>query len=89
MKCPHPSHTPAVAVVLVFAPGLERPYPLIPSEDYRYCDQCDAVFTFVEKAIAAHASTRADAVGPATRAVVLFDDGDSQNVELGEFVGLA
>jgi hypothetical protein len=49
-----------IAVILVFVPGLPRPYPLIPDEDYRVCLQldarapCRAAFCLVDKACAAH-----------------------------------
>jgi len=65
-------------------------HPLIPGEEYRYCSDCEAVFKFVEKAIEAHPATRRSAVGRYTKAVVLFDDGESQEIEPDpEFVGLA
>src|SRR6266853_791134 len=34
--------TAPVSVILVFAPGMTKPYPLIPAEDYRVCSACDA-----------------------------------------------
>src|SRR5947209_3371806 len=70
--------TSPVSVILVFAPGLERPYPLIPAEDYRVCGACDAVFTLVDRAAQAHPVTK-DA-GPWTRAIVVFTDGHGVDV---------
>jgi len=72
------SFTAPVAVLLVYAPGLERPYPLIPAEDYRICQSCDAVFALVERAVEAHKITAA--AGPWTRAVLLFIDGQGMDV---------
>lgn len=72
--------SPLIAIVLVFAPGLLRPYPLLPAEDYRLCTTCDAIFSFVSKAAEAHPSTRESAVGPWSRAVVVYDSGDGAEV---------
>ena len=52
------SFTAPVSVILVFAPGLDKPYPLIPAEDYRVCGACDAIFTLINKAVEAHPITR-------------------------------
>ena len=68
-----------VSVILLFAPGLEKPYPLIPAEDYSVCKACDAVFTLVDKAASSHPMTR-DA-GSWTRAVVVFSDGHGLEVK--------
>lgn len=68
-----------VSVVLVFAEQLVKPYPLIPDEDYRICKACDAIFAFVEKAVAAHALVRSS--GPWSRAVVVFSDGQGMDVK--------
>ena len=62
-----------VSVILLFAPGLERPYPLIPAEDYRVCKACEAIFALVDRAVGAHPMTRE--AGSWTRAVVVFIDG--------------
>ena len=35
--------------MLIFAPGLAKPYPLIPAEDYRICRACDAVFILIDR----------------------------------------
>jgi hypothetical protein len=70
--------TTPVSVILLFAPGLERPYPLIPAEDYRVCGACDAVFTLVDRASAAHPTTKV--AGPWTRAIVVFTDGHGVDV---------
>ena len=70
--------TTPVSVILLFAPGLERPYPLIPAEDYRVCGACDAVFTLIDRACAAHPMTRS--AGPWSRAVVVFSDGHGVDV---------
>ena len=69
--------TPPVSVILLFAPGLEKPYPLIPGEDYRvHADrECDSIFVLVARAAESHPQTREEHVGPWTRAVVVFADG--------------
>jgi len=82
--------TAPVSVILVFAPGMTKPYPLIPAEDYRVCSACDAVFTLVNRAVEAHPTTRA--AGPWTRAIVVFSDGHGVDVKAkrqGQQVGLA
>jgi hypothetical protein len=67
-----------------------RPYPLIPAEEYTFCDECDSVYAFVDKAVEAHPATRMTAVGAWRKAVILFDDGESQEVDPGRTaVGLA
>ena len=68
----------AVSVILVFAPGLERPYPLIPAEDYRVCTRCDAVFSLIDRAVEGHSITQQ--AGPWTRAIVIFTDGAGLDV---------
>jgi hypothetical protein len=68
-----------VSVVLVFTPGLARPYPLIPAEDYRVCGTCDAIYSLVNRAVAAHPTTR-DA-GPWSRAIVVFADGHGMDIK--------
>lgn len=73
MTCRHEKMTEPVAVILVFAPMLKRPYPLIPADDYTACVECDALLTLVCKAVAAHPETRN--AGDWTRAVVLCIDG--------------
>jgi hypothetical protein len=70
--------TAPVSVILLFAPGLERPYPLIPAEDYRVCGACDAVFTLIDRASQAHPTTRT--AGPWSRAIVVFVDGHGVDV---------
>lgn len=70
--------TAPVSVILLFAPGLERPYPLIPAEDYRVCGACDAVFTLIDRAASAHPMTKT--AGPWSRAVVVFVDGHGVDV---------
>ena len=50
--------TAPVSVILVFAPGLTKPYPLIPAEEYRVCGACNAIFTLVTRATEAHPTTR-------------------------------
>jgi hypothetical protein len=67
-----------VSVVLVFAPGLERPYPLIPAEEYRVCNRCDAIFAFIDRACALHVVV--SEAGPWTRAIVIFSDGAGLDV---------
>ena len=71
--------TAPVSVVLVFAPGLSRPYPLIPADEYRVCEACDAVFTFVNRSVDAHPTTRA--AGAWTRAILVFSDGRGCDVK--------
>ena len=70
--------TSPISVILVFAPGLERPYPLIPAEDYCICSKCDAVFTLIDRATQSHNVTRK--AGPWARAIVLFIDGNGLEV---------
>jgi hypothetical protein len=70
--------TAPVSVILLFAPGLERPYPLIPAEDYRVCGSCDAVFTLIDRASQAHPLTKS--AGPWSRAIVVFVDGHGVDV---------
>src|SRR5439155_6210838 len=82
--------TAPVSVILVFAPGMAKPYPLIPAEDYRVCSACDAIFTLVNRAVEAHPTTRA--AGPWTRAIVVFSDGHGVDVKAkrqGQQVALA
>ena len=69
-----------VVVVLVFAPGLSKPYPLVAAEGYRYCVSggCDALLQFVCRAVDAHPLTRA--AGQWSRAIVLHADGTGTNV---------
>jgi hypothetical protein len=71
--------TAPVSVILVFAPGLTKPYPLIPAEDYRVCGACNAIFTLVTRATEAHPTTR-DA-GAWTRAIIVFADGHGVDVK--------
>jgi hypothetical protein len=82
--------TAPVSVILVFAPALTKPYPLIPAEDYRVCGACDAIFTLVNRAVEAHPTTRT--AGPWTRAIVVFSDGHGVDVKakrLGQQMALA
>jgi len=67
-----------VSVIVVFAPAFEKPYPLIPGEDYRVCTACDAVYRLVDCAVAAHPLTRS--AGPWTRAIIVFSDGRGADV---------
>ena len=71
--------TAPVSVILVFAPRLTKPYPLIPAEDYRVCGACNAIFTLVTRATEAHPTTR-DA-GAWTRAIIVFADGHGVDVK--------
>lgn len=73
------SFTAPVSVILVFAPGMAKPYPLIPAEDYRVCGACDAIFTLINKAVDAHPITRS--AGPWSRAIVVFSDGHGVDVK--------
>lgn len=67
-----------VSVILVFAPGFEKPYPLIPGEDYSVCTACDAIYRLVDSAVEAHPVTRAAA--PWTRAIIVFSDGRGADI---------
>jgi hypothetical protein len=71
--------TRPVSVILIFAPALDKPYPLIPAADYRVCAACDAVFTLVDRAAEAHPVTRE--AGPWTRAILVFADGHGVDVK--------
>ena len=71
--------TSPVSVILLFAPGIDKPYPLIPAEDYRVCGACDAIFTLINRAAEAHPTTRA--AGPWSRAIVVFTDGHGVDVK--------
>lgn len=68
-----------VSIVLLFAPGLQKPYPLIPAEDYRVCNACESIFNFVDKAVEAHPVVRN--AGLWTRAIVVFSDGIGVDVK--------
>jgi hypothetical protein len=76
--CGTQTMTSHVAVLLVFAPGLKRPYPLIPEDEYSVCVNCRATFTFVDRACAGHRVMRL--AGPWTRAIFMFDDGSGLDV---------
>ena len=67
-----------ISVVLVFAPGLERPYPLIPAEEYQVCTRCDAIFAFIDRATSMHPVV--SEAGLWTRAIVIFSDGAGLDV---------
>ena len=67
-----------VSVILVFAPNLERPYPLIPAEDYQICTRCDAIFALIDRATEAHPVV--SKAGAWTRAIVIFSDGHGLDV---------
>jgi hypothetical protein len=71
--------TRPVSVILIFAPTLDKPYPLIPAADYRVCAACDAVFTLVDRAAEAHPVTRE--AGPWSRAILVFADGHGVDVK--------
>jgi hypothetical protein len=72
------SFTAPVSVVLVFAHGLPKPYPLVPDGEFRVCGKCEGIYKFIERAVGAHPAT-SDAL-PWTRAIVLFQDG--QGIEV-------
>lgn len=79
-NCRRPgTFTEPVSVILIFAPGLDRPYPLIPADDYRICGACDAIYALVSKAVEAHPRTRG--AGPWSRAILLFADGHGVDVK--------
>ena len=67
-----------VSVILVFSPGFDKPYPLIPGEDYTVCTACDAIYRLVDCAVEAHPVTRAAA--PWTRAILVFSDGRGADI---------
>ena len=71
--------TAPVSVILVFAPGLSKPYPLIPAEEYRVCGACNAIFTLVTRATEAHPTPRE--AGAWTRAIIVFADGHGVDVK--------
>lgn len=82
--------TPWISVVLLFCPKLDRPYPLIPAEDYAACtNSCGALFDLVSKAQESHETTRI--AGDWTRAVIIFIDGTGADIKTKgkEFVGQA
>lgn len=72
--------TQPVSVIVLFAPRLDRPYPLIPAEDYRVCGACEAVFTLIDRAADAHPLTKSTVAGPWSRAVIVFMDGHGVDV---------
>lgn len=59
----------------VHAPGLERPYPLLPAEDYSVCQNtdCESVLRLVARAIDSHPVTRSHAA-EWTQVTVVFAD---------------
>jgi hypothetical protein len=67
-----------VSVIVVFAPAFQKPYPLIPGEDYSVCTACDAIYRLVDSAVASHPVTRS--AGSWTRAIVVFSDGRGADV---------
>ena len=71
--------TAPVSVILVFAPELAKPYPLIPADDYRVCNACDAIYILVNRAVEAHPATRS--AGQWTRAIVVFADGHGVDIK--------
>lgn len=73
------SFTAPVSVVLVFAPHLAKPHPLIPDGDYRVCAGCEALYKFVDRAVHGHPVTK-DA-GTWSKAIVLFADGQGVEVK--------
>jgi hypothetical protein len=69
-----------ISVIVVHAPGLARPYPLIPEGEYRICLACDPIKKLVDTAVDAHPVTRA--AGPWTRAVVVLDTGHGRDLNV-------
>lgn len=63
-----------ILLVIVFAPGLERPYPLIAAEGYRYCKRCDGLLHLARRAIDSHPVTREHAA-TWTKALVVDVEG--------------
>jgi hypothetical protein len=70
--------SPPVSVILLFAPALERPFPLIPGAEYRVCTRCEAVRTLIDRAAEGNPSTAG--AGKWSRAVVLLSDGSGLDV---------
>jgi ribosomal protein S14 len=64
--------TAVVSVILVEAPALSTPYPLIPADEYRLCSSCGNHEAFVSRAVDAHPMVRN--AGPWTRALIVFAD---------------
>lgn len=69
----------AVLVIVVFAPLLSVPFPLLSTGEYCYCRRCNAVVRMIDLAAAAHPVTAAG--GKWTRAVVLHVDGSGLEVK--------
>jgi RNA polymerase subunit RPABC4/transcription elongation factor Spt4 len=67
-----------VSVVLVFAPGLDKPQPILPGSEHRICTRCDSVFPFIDKLCAL--DPRLLLAGGWTRAIVIFEDGAGLDV---------
>ena len=63
-----------VCVIVVFAPGLERPYPLIPARRYRCCIHCQAFAALVT--VAQDANSETAGAGAWTQAFIVFDNGE-------------
>lgn len=68
-------------LVLVFAPTLSKPYPLIADGEYVYCisGDCHGPLNIAQKAIDAHVVTRPVA-STWTRALIIDAAGKGQNV---------
>ena len=63
-----------ICVIVLFAPGLERPYPLIPARRYRCCVHCKAFAALVT--VAQDANPETAGAGPWTQAFIVLDDGE-------------
>lgn len=59
--CDGPSNPSSiVAVVLIWAQGAQRPFRLLPAEDYYVCanEGCESVLLFIRRAMDAHPQAR-------------------------------
>lgn len=83
-KCTHEMQSASVSVILLFAPALRTPYPLIPEEGYTCCvmeEECfwRELFLLVTHAQNLHPMTK-DA-GSWTKAIILFSDGEGKTIK--------
>lgn len=82
--CGQPTQlTSDIVVLVIFAPGLRKPYPLIPEHPYRVCNRagCDSTWRFITRAAEAHSMTRSAAVDDWTRCVIVFSDGAGADIK--------
>jgi hypothetical protein len=62
-----------VCVIVLFAPGLDRPYPLIPTQRCRCCVRCNAFALLVT--VAQERNPETSGAGRWTQAFIVLDDG--------------